>query len=220
VKKLTTGLLAAAALAIGTLAGAQTTPPAPSDLAAAQEKAMKLTATQPGETVITFEKYDIGKPVPTVTEKDVTFELAWKLQRSQAVPRVMFFPHLNPKNAGNAAADPKGILNAMAEEQGIPIKITFPSPVTSVTLVMWGSTDVPVLVEAHGKDDKLIDSAALASAPNRKSPADPNPTFELTVKGDNIAYVLFGGGRRGEFLAAEQVRFKPQSATSAPATQK
>jgi len=190
-------------------------PTAPADEAAIQA-ATHLTTTQPGEVVITFEKYEIGKPVQKVTEKDVTFELAWALQRSSAVPRVMFFPHLNPKNAGNAAADPKGILNAMAEEQGIPVKITFPKPATSVTLVMWGSTDVPVLVEARSKDGKIITSASLPHAPNRKSPADPNPTFELTVKGDNIAYVLYGGGRRGEFIAAEQVRYKPQAEQTAP----
>jgi hypothetical protein len=214
-KKFTTCLLAATLMSLGALAAAQTTT-APADEAAIQA-ATHLSATQPGEVVITFEKYDIGKPVQKVTEKDVTFELAFALQRSRAVPRVMFFPHLNPKNAGNPAADPKGILNAMSEEQGIPVKITFPKPASSVTLVMWGSTDVPVIVEAWSKDNKLLNSASLAHAPNRKSPADPNPTFELTVKGDNIAYVLFGGARRGEFVAAEQVRYKPQAEPTAPA---
>src|SRR5205807_1685780 len=107
----------------------------------------------PDETVIDFKDAEVGHPLRKVTKKGVTFELAHRLERSQAEPRVMFFPHL--------MTDRNGILNAMANEQGIPVKITFPSPVRSVTLVMWGSTDCYALVEAHTKDGKRLDSASM-----------------------------------------------------------
>jgi hypothetical protein len=161
----------------------------------------KLSATRTGETVITFPDADVGHPVPKVTAQGVTFELASPPNRSRATPRVMFFPHL--------MTDRNGILNAMANEQAIPVKITFPTPVSSVTLVMWGSTNCYALVEAHGPDGKLIDSASVPAAPSRLDPADPVPSFELTVKGANIAYVLFGGAGNGEYLAAEEIRFLP-----------
>ena len=173
----------------------------------------KLSATQPGETVITFENAEVGHPLRKVTQNGVTFELAGPLQKSQAEPRVMFFPHL--------MTDHNGILNAMATEQAIPVKITFPSPVSKVTLVMWGSTGSKALVEAHASDGKLLDSASVETVPARLDPADPVPSFELTVKGDNIAYVLFGGAKNGEFLAAEEIRFQPGRAPAeAPSTNK
>jgi hypothetical protein len=40
-------------------------------------------------------------------------------------------------------------------------------------------------------------------------PEDPIPTFELTVKAAEISYVRFSGPRKGEFLAADEVRFTP-----------
>ncbi len=169
----------------------------------------KLPAAKPGETVITFNNADVGHPVPRVTENGVTFELASPLRRSLAAPRVMFFPHL--------LTDRNGILNAMANEQGIPVKITFPTPVRSVTLAMWGSTGCHATVEAHAKDGKLLDSASVEKVPARLDPSDPVPSFELTVKGENIAYVLFAGPRNGEYLAAEEIRFLPQRDSSAPA---
>jgi hypothetical protein len=173
----------------------------------------KLSTTQPGETFITFENADVGHPVAKVTQKGVTFELAGPLQKSQAEPRVMYFPHL--------MTDRNGILNAMAAEQAIPVKITFPSAVSKVTLVMWGSTGCKALVEAHGSDGKLLDWASVETVPVRLDPGDPVPSFELTVKGDNIAYVLFGGSKNGEFLAAEEIRFVPARAPAAtPATNK
>jgi len=114
--------------------------------------------------------------------------------------------------------DRNGVLNAMANEQAIPVKITFPAPVSSVTLVMWGSIECYALVEAHAADGKLIDAASVPAVPARLDPGDPVPSFELTVKGDNIAYVLFGGAKNGEYLAAEEIRFLPMTkpAPSAP----
>jgi len=165
---------------------------------------------KPGEVVLTFPNADTGHPVKTITEKGVTFELWQPLRQSQAVPRVMFFPHLETDN--------NGILNAMSNEQSIPVKVTFPAPVKEVTLVLWGSISSPALVEARDKDDKLLDSAKVEKVPERKSPADPIPSFELTVKGENIAYVLYGGAPNGSFVAAEEVRYIPMTAATAPAT--
>src|SRR5688572_3489141 len=67
-----------------------------------------------GEVVLTFSDATVGKPVPTYTAGDVTLSLASAPQRSKAQGRVMFFPHLK--------TDRKGLLNAMAHEQAIPVK--------------------------------------------------------------------------------------------------
>jgi len=122
---------------------------------------------------------------------------------------IMFFPHLETDN--------NGILNAMANEQSIPVKVTFPAPVKEVTLVLWGSTNSPALLEARDKDGKLLDSASVEKVPERKSPADPIPSFHLTVKGTDIAFVLYGGAPNGGFIAAEEVRYTPTSAATSPA---
>ncbi len=163
------------------------------------------------ETVITFDSAQIGKPVPTWTAKAVVFELASAPVRSQAVGRVMFFPHLG---SGKTGPDKIGILNAMAEEQAIPVQAYFPMGASSVTVSFWASTGCPALLEAFDKDGNLLDKASVDSAPSRKSPAEMEPNFELTVKGAAIAYVHFSGPRRGDFLAAEQVRFTPLPATA------
>ena len=162
-----------------------------------------------GEIEINFEQAEIGKPTPTWVDKGVEFKLAGPLAHSKAVGRVMFFPHLETEK--------NGILNAMANEQSIPVKVTFPEPVKEVTLVLWGSIASPALVEARDKDDKLLDTAKVEKVPERKSPADPIPSFELTVKGENIAYVLYGGAPTGSFVAAEEVRYTPMKVEAAPA---
>lgn len=156
------------------------------------------------EIIIDFEQAEIGKPTPTWTEKGVVFSLAGEPTHSKAKGRVMFFPHL--------ATDHKGILNAMANEQAIPVQAKFPNGASSVTLVLWGSTGCPAKLEAFDKNDKLVDSTSVASVPGRKAPADPVPFFELTVKAPEIAYVRFSGPRNGEFLAADEVRFVPLAA--------
>lgn len=154
------------------------------------------------ETVIDFEQAEIGKPVPTWTDKGVVFNLAAPLNHSKAVGRVMFFPHL--------ATNHKGILNAMATEQAIPVQATLPGGATTVTLVLWGSTGCPALLEALDKEGAVIDQASVAAVPGRKAPADPIPFFQLTVKapeGSTIAAIRFSGPRDGEFLAADELRF-------------
>src|SRR6187401_503431 len=101
-----------------------------------------------GEVVITFDKAETGKPVPSYKDKDVEFALSRKPARSKAAGRVMFFPHLK--------TDRKGILNAMADES-IPVEIRFPKPVTGVTLVLWGSIGSEAAVEAFDADGKVAD---------------------------------------------------------------
>lgn len=158
-------------------------------------------AAAAGEVVIDFEQAEIGKPTPTWSDKGVVFGLAGEPTKSKAKGRVMFFPYISTSR--------KGILNAMANEQAIPLQAKFPDGASSVTLVLWGSTGCPAKLEAFDKNDKLLDEVAMASVPGRKAPADPVPQFEMTVKGTEIAYVRLSGPRTGEFLAADELRFVP-----------
>jgi hypothetical protein len=150
------------------------------------------------EIVIDFEQAEIGKPVPSWTEKGVVFKLAAPLAQSKAVGRIMFFPHL--------ATNHKGILNAMATEQSIPVLATLPNSASRVTLVLWGSTGCPALLEALDKNGEVVDKASVPAVPGRKTPADPVPFLELTVKAPAIAAIRFSGPRSGEFLAADEIR--------------
>ena len=151
------------------------------------------------EVVIDFEQAEIGKPVPTWTEKGVVIKLAGPLTQSKAAGRVMFFPHL--------ATNHKGILNAMATEQAIPVQVTFPDSVSAVTLVLWGSTGCPALVEALDKNGEVVDNASVPAVPGRKAPGDAIPFLQLTVKAPAIAAIRFSGPRNGEFLAADEIRY-------------
>jgi hypothetical protein len=166
-----------------------------------------LTGAPPaaGEVVITFDKVETGKPMPSHTDKDrdVTFALAHKPTKSKATGRVMFFPHLK--------TDRKGILNAMANES-IPVEIRFPKPVSSVTLELWGSVGSAALVEAYDKDGKVVDTAKRDKVPERTGPEKPVPSFELTVKAPAIAYVRFSGAPPGGYLVCDEVRFTPMPA--------
>ncbi len=160
-----------------------------------------ISAARAAEIVIDFEQAEIGKPAPTWTEKGVVFNLAGPLTQSKATGRIMFFPHL--------ATNHKGILNAMATEQAIPVQATFPTSASAVTLVLWGSTGCPALLEALDKNGEVVDKASVAAVPGRKSPADPIPFMKLTVKapeGSAIAAIRFSGPRNGEFLAADEIR--------------
>src|SRR5689334_6385947 len=139
-----------AAMALSTLAGA---PPAAD------------------EVVITFDKVETGKPMPSYTDQDVVFALAHRPARSKAAGRVIFFPHLK--------TDRKGILNAMANES-IPVEIRFPKPVASVTLVLWGSIGSTAVVEACDKAGKVVDTAKRDKVPERTGPEQPVPSFKLT----------------------------------------
>lgn len=160
-----------------------------------------LLAAGPAEIVIDFEHAEIGKPVPTWSDRGVVFTLASAPVNSKAIGRVMFFPYIS--------TDRKGILNAMANEQAIPLQAKFPHGASSVTLVLWGSTGCAAKLQAFDAHDKLVDEASVATVPVRKAPADPVPQFELSVKAPEIAYIRFSGPRNGEFLAADELRFVP-----------
>lgn len=151
------------------------------------------------EVVIDFEKAEIGKPVPTWTEKGVVFGLAGPLTKSKAVGRIMFFPHI--------ATNRRGLLNAMATDQAVPVQAKFPEPVSKVTLVVWGSTGCPASLEALDANGVVVDEMSLAAVPGRKAPSDPVPFAELTVEASAIAAIRFSGPRDGEFLAADEIRF-------------
>jgi len=165
-----------------------------------------LPAAEPREVIVDFEGATIGKPVPTWTEQGVVFTLAGPLERSEAVGRVTFFPYLPTTR--------KGILNAMAQEQQVPLQAKFPAPVSSVTLVLWGSTGCPAKLQAFDRNDQLVAEATVPAVPSRKAPADPVPQFELTVHAAEIATIRLSGPRTGEFLAADEVRFVPVGATT------
>lgn len=155
-----------------------------------------------GEIVLTFDSGQAGKPFPTWKEGDVTFTLASPPQHSRAQGRVMFFPHLKTNR--------RGILNAMANEQAIPVRAEIAGGGVSVTLVLWGTIGSHAWLEAHDKDGTLLDRAALpGTVPERKSPSDPIPSFELTVKANDIDYVLFGGAPNGGALVADEMRYVP-----------
>jgi hypothetical protein len=151
--------------------------------------------------VVDFEKAEItGRWIESYEQKGVVFTPAHAPTRSKAKAKLMFFPHI--------PSGRKGILSAMADDP-IPVRARFPTNASSVTIVFWGSTGCAAKLEAFDQDGKLVDKASIEVIPGRKVPGDPVPTFELTVKGTNIAYVEFSGPRAGEYLAAEEVRIMP-----------
>lgn len=138
--------------------------------------------------------------VPRWEEKGVVFTLAHEPKQTKGKGMLMFFTHLSDGH--------KGIVCAMATEP-IPVRATFPTPVSSVTVSFWGSTGMPALLEAFDAEGKVIDRVSLNSIPGRKAPGDPVPIFTMTVKGGRIVYIQFSGPREGEYLAADEVRFTP-----------
>lgn len=154
-----------------------------------------------GEIVVDFEQAEIGKPVPVWREREVVFTLAGAPVNSKAAGRVMFFPYLPTGR--------KGILNAMAHEQQLPLQAVFPGPVSSVTVVLWGSTGCPAKLQAFDREDRLLAEAGVPAVPGRKAPADPVPQIELTVQAAGIACVRLSGPRTGEFVAVDELRFVP-----------
>jgi hypothetical protein len=152
------------------------------------------------EDAVVFDADDMPERVEQWVEKDVVFRLAHEPRQSKAKGLVMFFLHLSSGH--------KGIGCAMATEP-IPVRATFPTPVSSVTLALWGSTDMPALLEAFDPEGNVVDRAKLKTIPGRKVPGEPIPIFEMTVSADCIAYIEFSGPREGEFLAADEVRFTP-----------
>ncbi len=154
------------------------------------EQAVPLLAEQKANRVARWE------------EKGVVFALAHEPQQTKGKGLLMFFTHLSTGH--------KGIVCAMATET-VPMRATFPVPVSSITVSFWGSTGTPAVLEAFSADGKSLDQASVPSVPGRKAPGDPVPTFTMAVKGDHIAYVQFSGPSEGEYLAADEVRFTPSS---------
>jgi len=138
--------------------------------------------------------------VPRWEESGVVFTLAHEPQQTKGKGMLMFFTHL--------ATGHKGIVCAMATEP-IPVRATFPKPVSSVSVSFWGSTGTPALLEAFDAEGKVLDRASLESVPSRKAPGDPVPIFTMTVKASSIAYIQFSGPREGEYLAGDEIRFTP-----------
>src|SRR5262249_25553326 len=123
--------------------------------------ALAIAAPADDPMTITFDKVETGKPMPSYTDQGIVFALSRRPTTSRAAGRVMFFPHLKTPR--------KGILNAMATES-IPVEVRFPKPVSSVTLVLWGSIGSAALVEAYDKDDKVVDRASREKVPERTGP--------------------------------------------------
>lgn len=159
-----------------------------------------------GEVVVDFEAAvplvadRKANRVPRWEEKGVVFTLAREPQQTKGKGMLMFFTHLFTGH--------KGIVCAMATEP-IPVRARFPMPVSSVTVSFWGSTGTPALLEAFDAEGKIVDRVSVESLPGREAPADPVPTFTMTVKAGRIAYVQFSGPREGEYLVADEVRFTP-----------
>ena len=155
------------------------------------------------QVVVDFENATVRFPddkpnrVPQWVEKGVMFSLAHEPRQSKAKGLLMFFTHLGSGH--------KGIVCAMATEP-IPVRATFPKPVSSVTVAMWGSTGMPALLEAFDLEGKVVNRASLESVPGRRNPGEPVPIFTMTVSARRIAYIEFSGPREGEYLAADEVR--------------
>jgi hypothetical protein len=152
------------------------------------------------ETVIDFEQATIGARVTEWVEQGVTFKLAHAPVQTKAEGKLTFFPHFGDGH--------KGILNAMAMEP-IAVEARFPSAVSAVTVVLWGSTGCAARLEAFDADGQLLESVGLDVIPRRAAPADPVPLFELKVSKPGIAFVRLSGPRGGEFLAVDELRFTP-----------
>jgi hypothetical protein len=162
--------------------------------------ALTSAAADDGQVIIHFDTAVTGKPLPSYTDQGVVFALARGPTTSRAVGRVMFFPHLKTPR--------KGLLNAMATES-IPVDVRFPKPVSSVTLVLWGSIGSTALIEAYDKDDNVVDRDSRDKVPERTGPEQPIPSFELTVKAPAITCVRFSGAPPGGYLVCDEVRFTP-----------
>jgi hypothetical protein len=138
--------------------------------------------------------------VPQWVENGVTFTLAWDPKQTKGKGMLMFFTHLGTGR--------KGIVNAMATEP-IPVRAAFATPVSSLTISVWGSSVTPAVLEAFDTEGRLVDRANLDCLPGRKSPGDPAPIATLTVKASSITYVQISGPRDGEYLVTDEVRFTP-----------
>lgn len=170
-----------------------------------------VTVAQDGKTeevVIDFEDVPIRldpnddekiNRLEIYEEKGVRFKLASKSKKTKMPGKIMFFPHLSSGR--------QGLVNAMAREQEIPVRMLFPTKASRVKIRFWGSTGTAARLAAYDDNGKEIGRDELDRIPGRKRPEDPIPTFELSIDAKDISYVEFSGPRTGEYLAADEVRF-------------
>jgi hypothetical protein len=171
--------------------------------------ALCFAPTAPAEEmVIDFEKVpirldpendEIINRLERYEEHGVVFQLARPPKRSKARGRIMFFPHISSGRVG--------LLNAMANEQEIPVRVRFPKSASAVTIVFWASTGSAADLKAFNSEGEIVARDGLKTVPGRLAPEDPVPTFQLSVQSADISYVEFSGPRNGEYLAADEVRF-------------
>jgi len=166
--------------------------------------ATAIIAAARDTVVLTFDSVETGKPMPSYTDQGVVFALSRPPSTSRAVGRVMFFPHLKTPR--------KGILNAMASES-IPVEVRFSEPVSSVTLVLWGSIGSAAVVDAYDKDENIVDRASRDKVPERTGPEKPIPSFKLSVNAPSITFIRFSGAPPGGYLVCDELQFTPLPAT-------
>ena len=152
------------------------------------------------EDAVVLMPNDLPNRSEQVVEKGVVIKLARQPEKSKAKGVLTYFVHISSGH--------KGIVCAMALEP-IPVQATFPKPVSSVTVALWGSTATPALLEAFDAEGKVVDRVQLEAIPGRKAAAEPVPIFTMTVRAPRIAYVQWSGPREGEYLAADEIRFTP-----------
>ena len=152
------------------------------------------------EVVIDFESGPLGEWIPSWSEPGTTIELAWQPMKAATAGSLTFFPRIG--------TDDQGVLCAMADEP-IPVEVRHAQLARRVTVRFWASTGCAARLEALDADGKVLQVAALAEVPRRSDPAEPVPTFELTVSAPTaaIAAIRFSGPRAGEFLAADEIRW-------------
>src|SRR5436190_8201899 len=98
----------------------------------------------------------------------------------------------------------------MEGDPGSPLNMRFlVAGASSVTLVLWGSTGCPAVIEAFDANGNLVDHRSIAAVPGRKGPNEPVPFLTVRLKAPVIASVNLSGPRDGEFLAADELRFVP-----------
>lgn len=160
-----------------------------------------LAATHPliaDDQLIDFESVEVGKPRTHWEEGGVRVELSHPPQKSKAVGRITFFPHLGTGR--------KGVVNAIANE-AIPIRATFGKSVKKVSVKMWAATNSSAYMEAFDKSGKSLSKQAIEKVPVRKTPEEHVPFFELNVEANHIAYVEIGGSKPGGFVAIDELKW-------------
>ena len=152
------------------------------------------------EVVLDFESGPLGAWIPSWHEHDTTVTLAWRPTKAATAGSLTFFPRIG--------TDDQGVLCAMADEP-IPVEVRHAEPARLVTVRFWASTGCAARLEALDANGAVLQVATLAEVPRRNDPAEPVPTFELTVSAPTaaIAAIRFSGPRPGEFLAADEIRW-------------